>query len=264
MTEIPAAHVTAAARALMLAGRWSQAAALLDSAVPADEGERALLAVAAAEVAVDQDFWSRTAGGSSALTRARAAADGAGAAVSFDLEFVRLKHDYAIALFGPEDRDPSVAEGLAARAAALSDGALDPVRRANAVFYAGLIAELLRADEATARARYEQALRLGEEAGDELIISYALRHLGYLAAAAGDADGARGMLQRSMELRQRVGCVPHVLAQQLALAELARAGGRDAAWAEAMAGQVLTWARAFGDTWLVPAASSILPAGTTP
>jgi hypothetical protein len=64
-----------------------------------------------------------------------------------------------------------------------------------------------------------------------------------------------------MELRQRVGCVPHVLAQQLALAEVAVRGTGDVVWAKTIADQVLTWARAFGDTWLVPAAETVLSGG---
>jgi tetratricopeptide (TPR) repeat protein len=260
MAEISADRVAAAARALMLAGRWTHAAELLDCA-SADEGERAVLAVAAAEVAVDQDFWSRTNYGPSSLTRASSAVADAGGAVVFDLEFVRLKHDYAVELFGsgagepswgPEGRSRDVLDDLASRAAELVRSAPDAGRRAGAAFYSGLIADVLRGDAEVGRASYEEALRVGEEAGDELIVSYALRHLAFRSGNPGEA---RQMLERSMELRQRAGCVPHVLAQLLALAELARDGG-DVAWAQVVAGQVLTWARALDDgMWLVPAAA---------
>src|SRR5581483_3693733 len=93
-------------------------------------------------------------------------------------------------------------------------------RRARAAFYAGLIDELLRGDPAAARLAYAEALRLGEQAGDELIMSYACRHLGFHMVADGDEDQGRELLRRSLELRQRLGCVPLVLAQQLALAEV--------------------------------------------
>ena len=46
MAEIPASRLADAARALMLAGRWAQAAGLLAAAVPAGDAERAVLAVA--------------------------------------------------------------------------------------------------------------------------------------------------------------------------------------------------------------------------
>ncbi len=274
MAELSAAAIAGAARALMLAGRWRLAAGLLDHAVPADEGERAVLAVAYAEAAVDEDFWKRTGGGSTALDRATAAlanADGDGdagadAELVFDLEFIRLKHDYAGELFGsgdgepswgPDGRDPAVAEGLSSRAERLRDSAPDASRRANAAFYAGVIAENLRGDSAAGRACFQEALRCGEEAGDGLIMSYAVRHLGYQEAEHGDRARARDMLQRSMELRQRAGCVPLVLAQQFALAELARDAG-DVAWARTIGEQVRTWARALGNVWLVPAADSLL------
>jgi tetratricopeptide (TPR) repeat protein len=263
MAEIPADRVAAAARALMLAGRWTHAAELLDCA-SADEGERAVLAVAAAEVAVDKDFWNRTNYGPSSLTRASSAVAEAGGAVVFDLAFVRLKHDYAVELFGsgtgepsrgPEGRNPRVLDDLAGRAAELVRSAPDAGRRAGAAFYSGLIADILRGDAETGRAWYQEALRVGEEAGDELIVSYALRHLAF---RNGDPVEARQMLERSTELRQRAGCVPLVLAQQLALAELARNRG-DSAWAQAVAGLVRDWARALeGETWLVLAAEDLL------
>ncbi|HEX6522324.1 MAG TPA: hypothetical protein VF070_20305 [Streptosporangiaceae bacterium] len=266
MAELSAADIAGAARALMLAGRWRLAAELLDRAVPADEGERAVLAVADAEAAVDQDFWERTGGGSTALDRATAAVGRDQGVLAFDLEFIRLKHDYASELFGagdgepswgPDGRDRVVAERLSSRAEALRDGAPDASRRANAAFYAGVIAENLRGDSAAGRACFQEALRCGEEAGDGLIVSYALRHLGYQEAEHGDRARARDMLQRSMELRQSAGCVPLVLAQQFALAELAMNTG-DVAWARTAADLVRTWARALGDTWLGPAAESLL------
>src|SRR5215469_6115792 len=245
MAQVPATALIAAARALMLAGRWNEATLLLEGAAPADAAERAMLAVTAAEVAVDQDFWTRTSCGSSALIRASEAVAGNTGTIAFDLEFTRLRHDYGAELFGPDGgilppdgRDPAVADALASRAAALRNGAPDASRRAGVTFYAGLIAE---------------ALRGGEEAGDELIMSYALREFGYLSAEAGDTDRARGLLERSMDLRQRVGCVPHVLAQQLALAQLARDSG-NLTWARTVAELVRTWARAFGDSWLVQGA----------
>lgn len=266
MAQVPATALIAAARALMLAGRWNEATLLLEGAAPADAAERAMLAVTAAEVAVDQDFWTRTSCGSSALIRASEAVAGNTGTIAFDLEFTRLRHDYGAELFGPDGgilppdgRDPAVADALASRAAALRNGAPDASRRAGVTFYAGLIAEALRGDADAGGAFYAEALRTGEEAGDELIMSYALRHLGYLSAEAGDADRARGLLERSMELRQRVGCVPHVLAQQLALAQLARDSG-NLTWARTVAELVRTWARAFGDSWLVQGAEDVLSA----
>lgn len=258
MTDTPASDLVAAARALMLAGRWSQATALLAAATPADDAERAVLAVTAAEVAVDQDFWSRTANGATALDRASAAVDGvASSALAFDLSFLALRHDYDQQLLGPGPgygdmaaapwRSTAAADALAERASALRERAPDPARRARAAFYAGLTEELLRGDPAAARLGYEEALRLGEESGDDLIVSYACRHLGSVALDDGDKDRARELLRRSMELRQRLGCVPLSLAQQLAVAEVEGAA--------AVTGAVRDWAMAaFPTSWLVLAA----------
>ena len=190
MAEIDVRRLTAAARALMLAGRWAQAAGLLEDASAASPAERAVLAVAQAEVAVDQDFWVRTNLGSSALERASTAAADAAAdpSVGFDLEFLRLKHDYTGKLFGaagdaprfgPQGRNAEVIDRLASRAANLRASAPDRERAAAATFYAGQ---------------------------------------------------ARQMWERSAEQRQRAGAVPYVLSQQLLLAGLARdTGDPDAA-----------------------------------
>jgi hypothetical protein len=198
MAEIAAQPLAAAARALMLAGRWAQAASVLSAAAAANAGERAVLAVAEAEVMVDHDFWCRTNRGSSALSRATAAVAGAadaadGPALAFDVELLQLRHDYATELFGPEGRprfgpagrDAAVIDDLAARADGLRAAAPDRGRGAAATFYAGLIADNLRGDEAAARVEFAAALVAAEEAGDDLTVSEALRHLGYHAAEAG-------------------------------------------------------------------------------
>ncbi len=262
MAEIPASRLADAARALMLAGRWAQAAGLLEAAVPAGDAERAVLAVADAEVAVDEDFWVRTKRGASAAERARLAVAG-DPVLSFEAEFLTLKHDYAAELlgpdgprFGPEGRDGRIIDDLAARAARLHDAAPDRRHAAAATFYAGLIEDNLRGDSAAARSLFARALTEAEQAGDDLVISEALRHLGYHAGQAGQADQARQMWERSAELRQRAGAVPYVLSQQLLLAGLARdSGDRDAA--RALAGQVRGWARALGIGLLESGAAGI-------
>jgi hypothetical protein len=255
MAEIAAQPLAAAAHALMLAGRWDQAASVLSAAAAANAGERAVLTVAEAEVAVDHDFWCRTDRGSSALYRAAAAvADGPDdPALAFDVEFLQLRKDYATELFGPDDvprfgpsgRDAAVVEDLAARADRLRAAAPDRGRGAAATFYAGLIADNLGGDGAAARAEFAAALAEAEEEGEDLTVSEALRHLGYHAAEAGEAEQARQMWERSAELRQRAGAVPYALSQQLLLAGLARDSG-NAEEARAVAGQVRRWAHALG------------------
>ncbi len=270
MAEIAARALAAAARALTLAGRWAQAAELLAAASAGSDGERAVLAVANAEAAVDQDFWCRTDRGSPAASRATGAVAAAPAdpVLAFDVEFLRLRHDYAAELFGPGDgaprfgpsgRDAAIIGDLAARAARLRATAPDHGRAASASFYTGLIEDNLRGDEAAAASAFALALAKAEEAGDELTVSEALRHLGYQAMQAGDADRARQMWQRSREQRQRAGAVPYVLSQQLLLAGLARdTGDPDAARAVAL--EVRDWAHALGIGILESGAAEIADA----
>ena len=263
MADIPASALTAAANALMLAGRWADALALLDAARPS-EAERSPLAVAAAGIAIEQDFWIITSVASRYLDAASAAvADGQ----RWYLDFLILKRDYNEALHAmfsapePALPDPGAAAVLGSRARDLRATAPDEGGRAWAAFYAGLIEDLLRGDISAAVPDYTSARDLGEQAGDELIVSYAVRHLGYAAARSGDRDAAWSAFERSLELRQRAGCVPHVLAQYLALAEMAAENG-DAPWARTVAALVRDWAATagVGTRWLASSAAEIAKA----
>jgi hypothetical protein len=241
MSEITAARLADAARTLAHAGQWPRALELLAAASPGGEAERAVLAVAAAEVSVDHDFWCGTEGAAARLARA-AEAVAAEAATSaehgtlrWDLDLIRLRRDYYTELigpdglrFGPAGRDARVTEDLAARAARLRQAAPDGGRAASAMFLAGLVADNLRADPPTAQALFTEALAAAERAGDAMTESEALRHLGYWASQRGDTATARQQWERSAELRQEAGAVPYVLAQYLLLAELARDAGQEA------------------------------------
>lgn len=181
--------------------------------------------------------------------------------LAFDVEFLQLRNDYATELrgqdgvprFGPADRDGSVIRELAARADRLHAAAPDRGRGAAATFYAGLVADNLGGDTTAARSAFTAAL---EAAEDDLTTSEALRHLGYHASEAGDAEQARQMWEQSAELRQRAGAVPYVLSQQLLLAGLAREAGSQAE-AGALADQVRRWARALGVGILEAAAAEV-------
>jgi hypothetical protein len=257
MSEITAARLADAARTLAHAGQRPRALDLL-AASPDGEAERAVLAVAAAEVSVDHDFWCGTEGAAAHLARAAeavAAGAAAGAAhgtLPWDLDLIRLRHDYYMELigpdgprFGPEGRDARVAEDLAARAARLRQTAKDGGRAASATFCAGLIEDNLRADRATAQALFTEALAAAERAGDAMTESEALRHLGYWASQRGDAAGARQQWERSAELRQEAGAVPYVLSQYLLLAGLARDAGEEVR-ARTLAEQTGRWAHVLG------------------
>lgn len=247
-TTVELDELLAAARALSLAGRWERALRLLDSTSCVTSGERARLALAAAEVALQSDWF-----GGTDLTSARAGHAAKQAPdTDWDLGFVGLRHDYlrlvrADGVFrpGPEGKDPEALAGIRRRALALRENGPDEVRRGWASMYLGLIADNLVAERTAAPAHYEAALRAGESGGDDLLVREALRHLGDHDHDHGDHDRAMERWQRATVLGARAGMVPGVLTQQLLLAVLARDTG-DEAGATALAREVARWAGAIG------------------
>ncbi|MEV4262935.1 hypothetical protein [Kribbella sp. NPDC049584] len=231
MTQLAAVDVVTAATHLMRAGQWSAATELLNAAEPDDPAEHLALALARAEVATDQDFAQQTNHAPAAIAAADALAP-----QSWDLAMMRLRKDYSIALFG------SRADGqLAERARQLIADAPDDARRGAVTFYAGVMADNLYSRPEEAFAHYTTAYQLGEKAGDELLMSLALRHLGDHAHTAGDLALARQLWERSTELRQKVGHLLGALAQQTLLAVLLRDEG-DTAGSQALAAEVNRWA----------------------
>jgi tetratricopeptide (TPR) repeat protein len=239
MAEITLSPLLDASTALMRAGRWSSAAALLQSVTPSTPAERLALAAGLAEVTVDQDFGQQTDNAGPALAVLESAlASTPDPVVGWDLDFLRLRKEYSIALFtSARDAGPD----LAKRADQLADSAPDLSRSGHAAFYAGVIADNLLEDPDRAFAAYTTARELGERSEDDLLISLALRHLGDHAHTAGDLPLARAHWERSTELRQKVGHLLGALAQQTLLAVLAKDEGNPAA-AIALATEVNRWA----------------------
>ncbi|MFF0342534.1 hypothetical protein [Kribbella sp. NPDC004875] len=231
MTHIAATEIATAALHLMRAGQWSTATNLLNAATTDDATERATLALALAEVTVDQDFGRQTDHASAALTAAGALLDG-----SWDLALLTLRKDYATALFQAGESD------LRTRALALIEEAPDDAHRGAAYFWAGTIADNVYEQPTEAVDHYTAALELGEKTDDKLLIAQALRHLGYHAHAARDLALARTQWERSAELLQEVGHLRPTLAQQTMLATLLRDEG-DAEGSRALATEINRWAR---------------------
>ncbi|MER5409735.1 hypothetical protein [Streptomyces sp. NPDC002769] len=285
-------ELIAAARELRIAGRWERAMALLDSAEVTDARARVRLAVAAAEVALESDWFGGTGLAAARLAAAEgtaedAAEDAAGDTAEeaaeeptediagasplnsrWDLDFLRLRHGYRQQLHvdgvfraGPDGKDPAVLTSLRGFALGLRDRAPDTVRRGWAEMYLGLIADNLFAEREFAPSHYEAALLAGEF-GDDLLSREALRHLGDHDHDTGDQVRALERWTRATELGARAGTVPGTLSQQLLLAVLARDTGDDAG-AAALAREVARWARAVGAVTLAAQAEAFL-AGTDP
>ena len=96
----------------------------------------------------------------------------------------------------------------------------------DALFWIGIVHQVVRGDDATAVPLFEQSLQLATEAGDRLTQSYALRHLGISAQMAGRLEEARERLEESSRLRRELGFLPGVAANMVGLAYLAAAQGR--------------------------------------
>ncbi|WP_020577703.1 hypothetical protein [Actinopolymorpha alba] len=261
--------VLSAASELVLGGRWDAAALLLDSTVVDDPLDRVRLALTVAAVETDRDFWLRTSGAEEALKRAASALETApDRAFAWELDLLRLRRDYAEALFAsgdaPTDEGPTDPTGPAAsviadltnRATELHEAAPAPARAGWTAFYHGLIVDVLAGDHASAPAHYEEALALAERWGDDVLASYALRHLGGHTQDAGDLERTKDLWERSTVLRQSTGFVPGALAQQILLAVLARETG-DTAAASALATEIGRWARALGIEYVAAQADGL-------
>ncbi|MFF7546090.1 hypothetical protein ACFZCU_21020 [Streptomyces canus] len=241
-------ELLSSARELSLAGRWGRALRLLDATICDTAGDRARLALAAAEVALQSDWF-----GGTDLTAGRAGhAEKMSPGADWDLAFVRLRHNYFRLLRcegtfrpGPEGKDPEALAGLRRDAHDLREDAPDEVRRGWASMYLGLITDNLFAERTAAPAHYEAALGAGESGGDDLLVREALRHLGDHDHDAGDHDGALERWRRATALGARAGMVPGVLTQQMLLAVHARDTG-DEAGATALAREIARWAKAIG------------------
>lgn len=239
--QVPADEIAAAAIVLARAGCWSAAERLLDAAEGDNVREAAALAIAQVEVATDSDLFRGGSVAADALAHAAPLVEAAADPVqSWDLEFLRIRQQYVAELQGDA---VDAADALAAGARAAHEAAPDASRAGWAAFYRGVIADNLKRDRVEAQELYELALSGARESGDDLLMSYALRHLGGHAEDQGNLVKARELAERSAELRARAGFVPGVLAQQVILASLAAAEG-DKRAARAIASEVGRWADA--------------------
>ncbi len=243
MSQLAAIEVVTAATHLMRAGQWAAATDLLTATTTDDPAERALLALALAEVAVDHDFGQQTDHATAALA---AVPDD-----SWDLAILKFRQDYASALFR------SGGKNLRERVLTLIEEAPDDGRRGTANFWAGAMADNVYEQPAEAIEYYQTALELGEKCDDEWLIAMALRHLGYHAHAAGDLALARTQWERSTELLQNAGYLRPTLAQQAMLAVLLRDEG-DAAGSRALATEVNRWARQLGIPFIIQETAELI------
>jgi hypothetical protein len=233
----------AAALELARASRWTRALSLLDTFNVTAACDRARVALTAAEVALESDWFAGTTLAADRLATAERLGGG-----SWDLDFLRLRHDYLGQLgtfqFGPDGKDPEVLAQLRKRASDLATDAPDNRRHGWARMYLGLILDNLFADREAAPDHYEAALRAGEST-DDLLTREALRHLGDHDRDRGDLVSAQARWERATALGARAGLVAGTLSQQMLLAVVARDLGNDQG-ATRLAEEIARWSDAIG------------------
>jgi tetratricopeptide (TPR) repeat protein len=218
------------AEALRLAGRWEEAIELLDRelAGASEADARGPLLVELARTLNDRS----TFGGTPDEARtgvvlaelenlARAEGDDALLAAALDLRG-RALHARFLA-----DRDAGEPEGeLELFERGLELRRHDVRGRAESLFHVGLVHQVVRGDGARSEPYFEESYRLAGEAGDPVLESYAIRHLGWTRQERGDLEGAREAFEESLRLREQAGFLPGVGAAALALAEFESEQGR--------------------------------------
>ncbi|MFF5303898.1 hypothetical protein ACFY5F_31520 [Streptomyces sp. NPDC013161] len=262
---VPVEELIAAAQELSVSGRWRRAARLLDTCTSDTPDARARIARAAAQVALEQDWFAGTDTATARIEAAEKEFPGG----DWDVDFARLRNTYRRLLvvdgrlrLGPDGKDPESLASLRREAETLRDSAPDEGRRGWAEMYLGLITDNHFADLAGAPPHYASALRAAESVEDPLLAREALRHLGDHDHDAGDHALALDRWRRATTLGAAAGTVPGTLSQLLLLAVLARDSG-DEAGARALATEVAHWAGAVGAPRLEAQARGFL-AGVDP
>jgi tetratricopeptide (TPR) repeat protein len=133
------------------------------------------------------------------------------------------------------------------RAADLFRGAGDERGEAEALFWIGCFHQVVRDDNPTAIPFLTQAADLSRKTGDQLTLSYALRHLGIAAHMADDYTKARDLLEESTALRRTLNFTAGVAANLVGLIYLAIAQNRPDD-ARALATEATTLATTSGAT----------------
>lgn len=87
-----------------------------------------------------------------------------------------------------------------------------------ALFWVGTFHQVVRQDAAQAGPAHQRAYELAAQAGDNLTLSYAARHLGFADQHAGRTARARERFEESIRLRREIDFQPGVAAGLLALA----------------------------------------------
>jgi tetratricopeptide (TPR) repeat protein len=152
------------------------------------------------------------------------AADGELDAVEADLVLARGKVLHGRFLASREENPRELA--LFERALELYRSVDDERGQAEAFFWIGCFHQVVRDDTEPALSALTTSRELATKTGDNLTLSYALRHLGIAAHMAGNLDEARALLEESTAVRRTLGFTAGVAANLVGLVYIAKAEGR--------------------------------------
>ncbi|MBV1853637.1 tetratricopeptide repeat protein [Catellatospora tritici] len=145
--------------------------------------------------------------------------------VEADLALARGRLLHARYLRDRDQEDPAELP-LFERAAELYRQVGDRQGEAEALFYIGIYHQVLHNDGVVSKPYLDIAEHLAEEVGDRLLLSYVVRHIGFVHQYEdGDLDRARQRQEQSLALRREVGHLPGAAAALLALAGIAGQAG---------------------------------------
>ncbi len=209
-----------------LRGRWDDALVLLRGVLPvaADQSDAALARVclALARVLTEEGMfgsYDTLAEREALLDEAQARADRAGEPLLLgNVLDARGMSLHATFLESAERQEPANELELFERGLAWRRQAGDPRTIAESLFHVGLVYSVVRHDHARALPYFDEAYRTAQAAGDHVIASYAIRHIGFAQHDAGNDAAARAALVESLELRERAGFIPGVAMALVALA----------------------------------------------
>jgi tetratricopeptide (TPR) repeat protein len=122
------------------------------------------------------------------------------------------------------EEDPSELE-LFTSSLELARQAGDERLEAWARFWIGIVHQVVRGNSPASLPWFEEAERKARALGDGLLLSYAVRHLGFVRLDEGREEEAMPLLRESVELRRAAGFLPGVAAGLLTLAEVAAERG---------------------------------------
>jgi tetratricopeptide (TPR) repeat protein len=186
-------------------GRWEEALALTaDSLVRAD-----LL-----------NEWALFSGDAAARKRAGEELDRAEALLA--LGRGRILHAQFLA---EQKEDPRELEFFE-RGLELARSLGDPALEAQALFWVGLVHQVVRGDHEESLPYFRDSFDLAEKNDDAITMSYAARHLGFVALVDGRESDAWTSFEKSVALRRAEGFLPGVAAGLLTLGEVAAEHGR--------------------------------------